>query len=83
MKLAIVALPVLQLTGALFHQALRFAGHVRRERLAEVNDLEFRQVGEMSERKCGAEGIFLFPQMSDHRQTKTARRRFTGGVDFG
>ena len=65
------------------HQALRFAGHVRREPLAEVNDLEFRQVGEMSERKCGAEGIFLFPQMSDHRQTKTARRRFTGGVDFG
>jgi hypothetical protein len=37
----------------------------------------------MGEGECGAEGVFLFTQMSDHRDSKAARRRFTGGVDLG
>jgi hypothetical protein len=47
-----------------------------------VNDLEFRQIGEMSERKRRAEGIFLFPQMPYYRNAKAGRGRITGYMDL-
>ncbi len=64
-------------------QAPRGARHVGRKRLPELHDLQAGQVAQMGEGERGAKGIFLFPQMPDHRDAKMARRRLTRGVDLG
>ena len=64
-------------------QTPRGARHLRRKCFPELHDLELGEITKIGEGERGAERVFLFPQMSDHGDAKTARRRFTRGVDFG